>query len=257
MGNGAIGPTDSASGAYYVETPLVLQAQSNAAQRINVGMFQTAPPSPDPTIEPYLSLGTELNLPSTAGILFTYNVQQPMDTAGGYFAITQLISANPIVSPNPKSKPTPAPLPTTGQNVWDLDTCALETIDPTGSRLQAFDFPINVNPFPYWQTEDTPGVGLFSNALSYTAPESFRSYFMYKPQSGGTGAYPKTIWVSLGRLDWTWNGTTTIANPLNDTWNPATGVVVPQPVGYAQAPAELPSWVTTYPFKGSNCPSVP
>ncbi len=231
------------SGYYFVATPSPYETDA-ALTSVQVGQYISNDPFPQ------LSFGTQMNLPSSAGILYTSDMMIPGGDAG-YVAITQLIQSSTTVVPDPKASGTPPPVASTGGQWWD-DGCSLLTLSPNGSVDQNIYFFNQA----FFQTIDAPAQPLSPNALSYTINDSFRGYYMFKMapgQSDPNNDYPKTIWVSLGRLDWSYTGT---ATKTNGTWSLTS---YKNPLSYiaATSPSELPTWSSTLYSQGSNCPSVP
>jgi hypothetical protein len=242
----------SASGSYTVNAPLITQMDAVATPSVNLGQYDTS------TAAPSLSLGTIINLPPTAGMKFTFTMITPTDVDNVYLGITQFINTNMSLSPDPKLLPTLAPLPTTPPlPTYYLDSCALELISPDGKSYQTAPLPAG-GTYATFQTVDSPGVGPLSlKALSYTIPEHFKSYYMFKPAPGGSGHYPKTIWVALGRLAWSWSGTATRTSA--NAWLGPSSSQVPGAGLQATATQEIPVWLKgqVYNAGGSGCPPVP
>lgn len=89
-----------------------------------------------------------------------------------------------------------------------------------------------------WTGNDTPGTPLTQAYRQKTVDDRFRIYFMYKPSGADS------IWVTIMRLDWDWQASTTrvgAPDSAENNWNAPTGVSnTVNPSGGASM--ELPTW---------------
>lgn len=96
---------------------------------LNLGPFQAAPNN-----ETQISLGTELNLPSSAGLQSTYKITAPAGY-GGNFAPNQTVEWLRSVTP------TTLATPETSNGQYELDGCATYTLMPSSVNIRCRVFP--------------------------------------------------------------------------------------------------------------------
>jgi hypothetical protein len=235
-----ISKSHTVSGTYFLQTPMPMETDA-ATTGINLGRYSAD------DLQTQLSLGTVLNLPSSAGINF---YDQQFIPGFAYIAVSQLIQSNTIIQADPSASSTPDPPINTG-TAWWADGCNLLTIDATGHNQNIYFPP----PIAAFQTMDAPAKPLDPRARSYAISDSFRSYYMYKLAPGQIGpiSYPKTIWVSLGRVDWSYSAI--VSKDSSGKWVLTSSSPPPAQI-VAKPPVELPSWKHTY-LPQLGCPSVP
>lgn len=195
-----------------------------------------------------MSLGTTLNLPSSAGIQFNFSATAPPGSDGnGYFAASQQVSENDSQVATPNFTPTPPPLDNNGTNVYWRDGCALMTTQSDGSDGHARNLYVaGAQPVTYI-TVDAPEPAFLSDALNqFTANEAFKTWFMYRP----TGV--NSIWVPLGEVRWHWQATANRTGP--GVWASPSSEVTPAPI-VDQPATHFPSWPDK--FLGPTCAPVP
>jgi hypothetical protein len=194
----------------------------------------------DPSIY-WLSFGDQQDpyFAQTAGIYYNWSATFPSGF-DGEIGVTQL--ANNATTwtdgPDPTSSPL-AGINTAGS--YELDTC-LQYSDPVSGTGSA-SWNLDTTTIAY----DAPAVPLISNDYStVTTDQSFDTYYLYKPN------LPNSIWVTLNRVEWNWDGTAGNEPPWELTSY--------DPPGYESFLAlELPVWtaVENLDFPTSrSCPIV-
>jgi hypothetical protein len=127
-----------------------------------------------------------------------------------------------------------------------LNSGVVQKRNPAGAMLldtnvpYAASVPIAAGAAATWTSSDTPGLPLSATLQSVTGRARFETYFMYKP------AGADSIWVTIGRLDWSWTGTTARAgapaSPANN-WGAPTATSPAAGANPAGAPStQLPTW---------------
>jgi len=207
---------------YSVLTP-TFKSMSASTTKVQVGIY-------DGTLA--LSYGTIASPPGSAGIYSTYVAQAP-SSIGGNMAAVQLVQSNTTVLPNPNSSTTPAPYTSTGTAYW-ADTCILFTTDTSGNRDQNRNLKVTPGEVDIYKTIDAPADFLGPQMNSIQEKDYFEDYFMYRPPGSSS------IWVTIGKLTWFWNGLATrTGNP--NTWALTSSSSSPATVTGAIS-HELPIW---------------
>jgi hypothetical protein len=99
--------------------------------------------------------------------------------------------------------------------------------------------------------EDTPGVPLLKELKNVVVFNNFKTYLMYHPDT------PANIWVTLGVLEWNWNGSATIKDAEKNEWTLDDGSKFSDPKDPPKGKdsIELPEWkafVRDLEFKGNE-----
>jgi hypothetical protein len=160
------------------------------------------------------------------GIEFKFTATAPTNGPGTYSAI-QLIDLSQSRVPVPGATP-PALSVTNGFELDNSVTYDNRTVSVASGSSKT------------WCATDSPGTDTNPEFASLTRLDSFRTYFVYKPNVSGA------IWVPLGELTWSWGGTVT---QTKGTWTGPTSVTRPSPSFATPVPYQLiplPSWSATF-----------
>ena len=160
--------------SYLVETPTSISV-TDPLNPVVIGPFY---PNPGPSPTPFLSMGTLINVPTSAGIFVTLKATMPSISQGsGYIGLSQIVTAGSTL-------PTAPPF-ADGCAIQDnaLESGVVTNVGPTyvknGASGTASFF-------------DAPNVNLITGGPSpLTDADTFVDYLMYRP--AGTNS----IWVAL------------------------------------------------------------
>jgi hypothetical protein len=167
----------------------------------------------------FIGFGNGFNGGSPPGITFEFTASAPASPTGQY-AGTQLINSNTTVVAEPSTSPSYRT--TNGQTCLDNDVFDYGPVSASNGILTGLD---------------APGSLLTAQVAQLTRTDSFSTYFMYRPDGDS-----RNIWVSLGRLDWGWQGTATQVG-TSGTFTGG-GTATPNPSGVASF--ALPQWTCQF-----------
>lgn len=171
-----------------------------------------------------LSFGSDLAL-DRAGIAFAFGAQAPKG-GDGQIAGAQLI--NYTVCFTGLDAPQDAQPTCQTKGTFELDNAfpVANPVSISGGRSAT------------WTNDDSPQTPVVSYARTLSRSDRFKTYLVYRPSGADS------IWVSLGRLDWSWSGGARREGrrgrwngPLNPLWTT-------NPVG--SPTSELPEWPSTF-----------
>ena len=181
-----------------------------------------------------VSSGTQLNLPTSAGIDTAFTATAPNAipgyAGGGYFAASQILVS---------STPAPGPTPPVA------DGCAIFSANgsPQPNPVVKIGAGANVN----WSALDAPAqFTLPAPGQAFTYGDSFVDYFIYRP----TGK--QAIWVALGTLSWGWGATIT-----NNSGTYALTNVTNSNQATTSASTTEPKWNSIFNPGDATCASLP
>jgi hypothetical protein len=111
--------------------------------------------------------------------------------------------------------------------------------DPESPRAVAANQPVR-----HLVIADSPGFQDHWVPWWYTTAvnDHFETYIMFRPDNGNPAS---NIYVSLGKLTWSWNGSTTYT--VGTGWSQPIGTVVGPDPGPDDSFFEPPTWIHTYP----------
>jgi hypothetical protein len=169
-----------------------------------------------------LHFGTFATNPKKPGISWTFKATAPAGGAGK-LAATQLINPRRDITNNDD---TPMSLNFGGDFVLDTTTPYKPAVDIAESAEAT------------WKETDSPAMTLPSVIKAASANLHFKVYLMYRP----AGEDSERIWVTVGLLEWFWQGKTTrTGDPAANHWTAPIDVDNSHnPVGAASW--DLPRW---------------
>ena len=179
-----------------------------------------------PNFRQALSFGNDA-APDSVGIAFTFSAQAPRG-GDGEIAGAQLISSRTCYT---DIEAPPDAVPTCQGNPAFL----LDNSFPVADSIH-----VSGGGSGTWTNNDSPQSGTQPFERTLSRSDGFRTYLVYKPSGADS------IWVSLGRLDWSWAGSARREGdgrrarwigPLQPAWTA-------NPVG--SATSELPQWPDTF-----------
>ena len=174
----------TASATYTVYQPTI--SMTTVTGTVQVAPYPTAPA----TTIPALAFG--LNTYSTSGIHFTFKATAPTNGSGN-------LGVAQIITTMQSAMPTTCFSPLYNGTYRDADfpyPVGSETSIGGGAQATWMSNSPNL-------AYDSPVMQLISNCASESRSDSFKDYFMYVPNEDNLGA---SIWVTLGLLNWSWNG---------------------------------------------------
>ena len=217
----ADGTTVKAAAFYNVEAPTITSYGADT-QPVNVGTYVDGGPDS-------LNLGTQLSLPTSAGIFTTAKGFAPPDY-GGLFSFTQTIDYTTFEYPHDTKKP--PVVSGTNQATW-IDGCTLYTTDTHGVINPRIDLFLPAGQPLDRQTVDAPTEGLPADERQVTTSNSFVTYLMFHP------SVPSAIWVPLANFAWVFNGTA--AEDEGNHWYRVSYSTNPAHIAGAASPV-FPTW---------------
>lgn len=190
-----------------------------------------------------ISLGTQLDMPSSLGLQSAYSVTMPSQY-GGEFGPNQTIKFSTTVSPDPSATPG------TGGNV-ELDGCPIYTQYFDGSTIAGPVAVASAAPgaSSTFSTVDAPSSSNWYQSQYLREKDDFVTTLMFKPTVDANGSLPYAIWVPLVSYAWGFDGTAEDLGAWNWAAQPSP-VQYPSPGAYSTAsnatlftiPGNFPTW---------------